>query len=43
MAAAILPTTTPAPVTVVMPSTVLGDGSDSEYVLAPFYTPHFFS
>jgi len=25
-----------------MPSAVLGDGSDSEYVLAPFYTPHFF-
>ena len=27
---------------VVMPSAVLGDGSDSEYVLAPFFEPHFF-
>jgi hypothetical protein len=32
----------PAPVTVVMLSTILGDGSDSEYVIAPFFTLHFF-
>jgi hypothetical protein len=31
-----------APVAVVMPSAVLGDGSDSEYVVAPFFVPHFF-
>jgi hypothetical protein len=33
-----------APVAVVMPSSILGDGSesDSSYVIAPFYTPHFF-
>jgi len=33
-----------APVAVVllhMPSSVLGDGSDSEYVIAPFHTPHY--
>jgi hypothetical protein len=40
--AAVLSTATPTPVAVMMPSTVLKDGSDSEYVLAPFYTPHFF-
>jgi hypothetical protein len=40
--AAVLPTTITTPVAVVMPSAVLSDGSDSEYVLAPFYTPHFF-
>ena len=27
---------------VVMPSAVLGDGSNSEYVLAPFFEPHLF-
>jgi hypothetical protein len=27
---------------VVMPSAVLGDGSDSGYVLAPFFVPHLF-
>lgn len=32
----------PAPTTVVMPSAVLGDGSDSEYIDAPFFVPHFF-
>jgi hypothetical protein len=35
---------TPTPVTVVMLSSVLSDGtdSDSSYITAPFYTPHFF-
>src|ERR1700674_488912 len=28
--------------TLVMPSTVLGNGSDSEYIDAPFFVPHFF-
>jgi hypothetical protein len=32
----------PVPTAVVMPSAVLGDGSDSEYVNAPFFVPHFF-
>jgi hypothetical protein len=47
--AAITPTTSATltalpPVAVVMPnlaSSVLGDDSDSEYILAPFHTPHF--
>jgi hypothetical protein len=30
------------PIAVVMPSAVLGDGSDSEYVHAPFFVPHYF-
>jgi hypothetical protein len=30
------------PAAVVMPSAVLGDGSDSEYINTPFFTPHFF-
>ncbi|KIM76347.1 hypothetical protein PILCRDRAFT_12787 [Piloderma croceum F 1598] len=30
------------PTAVVMPSAVLDDGSDSEYVDTPFFTPHFF-
>ena len=25
-----------------MPSTVLGDGTDSEYVITPFFVPHFY-
>lgn len=33
----------PTPVAVVMPSAVLGDGSDYEYILAPYFTPHSFS
>ena len=32
----------PVPAAVVMPSAILGDGSDSEYVDAPFFVPHFF-
>lgn len=31
-----------APVAVVMPSVVLGNGSDSDCVTAPFFIPHFF-
>jgi len=30
------------PAAVVMPSAVLGDGSDSKYMYAPFFVPHFF-
>ena len=30
------------PVTMVLPSMVLGDGTDSEYIDAPFFVPHFF-
>ncbi|KIM90110.1 hypothetical protein PILCRDRAFT_59595 [Piloderma croceum F 1598] len=32
----------PMPTAVVMPSAVLGEGSDSEYVNIPFFVPHFF-
>jgi hypothetical protein len=38
----VLPAEAPAPVAVVMPSAVLGDGTDSEYVNVPFFVPHFF-
>jgi hypothetical protein len=41
-AAAVVPTETAVPVAVVMPSAVLGNGSDSEYVDTPFFTPHFY-
>jgi hypothetical protein len=42
-AAAVLPVEEPTvPVAVVMPSAVLGNGSDSEYVDTPFSSPHFF-
>lgn len=43
-AAAVLPAVNIAPVlaAVVMPSAVLSNGSDSECVIAPFSTPHFF-
>jgi hypothetical protein len=30
------------PTAIVMPSAVLGNGSDSKYVYAPFFVPHFF-
>jgi hypothetical protein len=39
----VAPVVNPAMVAaVVMPSAVLGDSSDSKYVLAPFFVPHFF-
>jgi hypothetical protein len=42
-AAAVLPANEPAvPATVVMPSAVLGNSSDSECVDTPFLSPHFF-
>ena len=31
-----------SPTAVVMPSAVLGNGSESEYVNTPFFVPHFF-
>jgi hypothetical protein len=36
------PTAVVVPTAIIMPSAMLGDGSDSEYIVAPFYTPHFF-
>jgi hypothetical protein len=42
-AAAVLPVDEPAvPAAVVMPSAILGNGSDSECVDTPFSSPHFF-
>ena len=41
-AANTIQTTVVVPAAVVMPSAVLGDGSQSECVDAPFFTPHFF-
>jgi hypothetical protein len=40
--AIVIPVVNAVPTAVVMPSAVLGDGSDSEYILAPFLVPHFF-
>jgi len=40
-AAVVMPVVNAVPTAVVMPSGVLGDGLDSEYVLAPFSVPHF--
>ncbi|KIM80694.1 hypothetical protein PILCRDRAFT_9497 [Piloderma croceum F 1598] len=37
-----IPVAAVVPTVVVMPSAVLGEGSDSEYVIAPFYVPHFY-
>ena len=42
LTAAVIPIVPVVPVAVVMPSTVLGNGSDSEYVYAPFFVPHFY-
>lgn len=36
------PTAVVVPTAIIMPSAMLSDGSDSEYIVAPFYTPHFF-
>ena len=41
-AAALLPVDPIMPVAMVMLSVVLGYGTDSEYVDAPFFVPHFF-
>jgi len=41
-AAAVLPVEPIVPVAVSMPSACLGDGTNSEYVNIPFYTPHLF-
>ena len=42
-AAAVLPVEEPpVPAAVVMPSAVLGEGSDSKYMDTPFLSPHFF-
>jgi hypothetical protein len=38
----VIPVDPVVPVAVVMPSAVLGNGSDSEYVDAPFFVPHFY-
>ena len=40
--AALLPVEPVVPVAMVMPSTVLDDGTNSEYVDALFFVPHFF-
>ena len=42
LTAAVIPVDPVVPVAVVMPSAVLGNGSDSEYVETPFFVPHFY-